>query len=79
MTWQLMWRNVRAAALNATLQLLIIYRFGAKREFSFEVGNGGYCFICCCFVGLLKMTCILRKKIYEVLGSFMVKLKLGVT
>ena len=26
MTWQLMWRNVRAAALNATLQLLIIYR-----------------------------------------------------
>ena len=26
MTWQLMWRNVRAAALNATLQLLVIYR-----------------------------------------------------
>ena len=24
MTWQLMWRNVRAAALNATLQLLVI-------------------------------------------------------
>ena len=24
--WQLMWRNVRAAALNATLQLLVIYR-----------------------------------------------------
>ena len=27
MTWQLMWRNVRVAALNATLQLLVIYRF----------------------------------------------------
>ena len=26
MTWQLMWRNVRAAALNATLQLLVINR-----------------------------------------------------
>ena len=26
MTWQLMWRNVRAAALNTTLQLLVIYR-----------------------------------------------------
>ena len=26
MTWQLMWRKVRAAALNATLQLLVIYR-----------------------------------------------------
>ena len=24
--WQLMWHNVRAAALNATLQLLVIYR-----------------------------------------------------
>ena len=24
MTWQLMWRNVRVAALNATLQLLVI-------------------------------------------------------
>ena len=24
MMWQLMWRNVRAAALNATLQLLVI-------------------------------------------------------
>ena len=23
--WQLMWRNVRAAELNATLQLLVIY------------------------------------------------------
>ena len=27
MTWQLMWHNVRAAALNTTLQLLVIYRF----------------------------------------------------
>ena len=26
MTWQLMWCNVRAAALNATLQFLVIYR-----------------------------------------------------
>ena len=26
MTWQLMWRNVKAVALNATLQLLVIYR-----------------------------------------------------
>ena len=26
MMWQLMWRNVRAAALNATLQLPVIYR-----------------------------------------------------
>ena len=29
MTWQLMWHNVRAAALNAMLQLLIIYRFNS--------------------------------------------------
>ena len=26
MTWRLMWRNVRAATLNAMLQLLVIYR-----------------------------------------------------
>ena len=26
MTWQLMWCNVRAAALNVMLQLLVIYR-----------------------------------------------------
>ena len=26
MTWQLKWRNMRAAALNATLQLLVIYK-----------------------------------------------------
>ena len=26
MTWQLMWHNVKTAALNATLQLLLIYR-----------------------------------------------------
>ena len=31
MTWQLIWCNVRAAAeLNATLQLLVIYRFFKK-------------------------------------------------
>ena len=27
MTWQLMWRNVRAVELKATLQLLVIYWF----------------------------------------------------
>ena len=27
MTWQLIWRNVRVIALNAMLQLLVIYRF----------------------------------------------------
>ena len=26
MTWMLTWLNVNAAALNATLQLLVIYR-----------------------------------------------------
>ena len=26
MTWQLMWRNVRVAALNVTFQLLVIYK-----------------------------------------------------
>ena len=30
MTWQLMWCNVRAAALNSTFQLLVIYRFGER-------------------------------------------------
>ena len=29
-TWQLMWRNVRVAALNATLQFLVIYRFALR-------------------------------------------------
>ena len=28
MTWWLMWRNMRAAVLNDTLQLLVIYRLG---------------------------------------------------
>ena len=28
MTWMLTWLNVSAAALNATFQLLVIYRFG---------------------------------------------------
>ena len=27
MTWQLMWLNLSVATLNATLQLLVIYRF----------------------------------------------------
>ena len=27
MTWMLTWLNVNAAALNATFQLLVIYRF----------------------------------------------------
>ena len=27
MTWQLIWRNMRAATLNASLQLLVIYIF----------------------------------------------------
>ena len=30
--WQLLWRNVRTAALNTTLQLLVIYRFGNAIE-----------------------------------------------
>ena len=30
MKWQLMWRNVKAVALNVTLQLLVIYRFGVN-------------------------------------------------
>ena len=27
MKWQLMWRNVRTAVLNATLQVLVIYKY----------------------------------------------------
>ena len=45
--------------------------FGANGGFTFGDCNGGYCYICCCFVGLLKMTCILRKKfIYSVRISY---------
>ena len=33
MTWQLMWRNVRGAALNAMLQLLVIYRLPTQRGY----------------------------------------------
>ena len=33
MTWQLTWRNVKAATLNATLQFLVIYRFDECNEF----------------------------------------------
>ena len=32
LTWQLMWGNVRATALNATLQLLVIYKLEWKGE-----------------------------------------------
>ena len=32
MAWQLMWRNVRATTLNATLQLLVIYRFDSFKH-----------------------------------------------
>ena len=30
MTWQLMWRNVKEAELNATLQLLVILVFNPR-------------------------------------------------
>ena len=33
MTWQLMWHNVRVAALNAMLQLLVIHRFLSQWQF----------------------------------------------
>ena len=33
MTWMLTWLNVNAAVLNATLQLLVIYRFGVLQIF----------------------------------------------
>ena len=36
MTWQLMWRNARAAALNAALQLLVI---STKKFREREKGN----------------------------------------
>ena len=32
MTWQLMWHNVRAAALNATLHFLLIYRYRCEEK-----------------------------------------------
>ena len=32
MMWTLTWFNVSAAALNATFQLLVIYRFGFARS-----------------------------------------------
>ena len=34
--WQLMWRNVRALALNAMLQFLVIYRFPKNYKFKNE-------------------------------------------
>ena len=32
MTWLLMWLNMSVATLNATLQLLVIYRFVKNHE-----------------------------------------------
>ena len=32
MTWPLTWRNVSAATLNTTLQLLVIYRYGQPNK-----------------------------------------------
>ena len=32
MTWMLTWLNVSAAALNATLQLLVIYRYRSESK-----------------------------------------------
>ena len=43
MTWQLMWRNVRVAALNAMLQLLVIYRFVL------------FCFVCLFLIFIFKL------------------------
>ena len=37
MTWMLTWLNVSAAALNATLQLLVIYRSESKPKLRFYV------------------------------------------
>ena len=33
MTWLLMWLNMSVATLNATLQLLVIYRFAEIRTY----------------------------------------------
>ena len=46
MTWQLMWRKVRVTELNATLKLLVIYRFQCKLHTE-------------CFLGP-KQSCVLR-------------------
>ena len=32
--------------------------FGTSGGFTFGVCNSGYCYICCCFMGLLKLVCI---------------------
>ena len=32
MTWQLMWLNLSVATLNATFQLLVIYRLKEKKK-----------------------------------------------
>ena len=45
MMWQLMWRNVRATALNATLRLLVIYRYRYRfvHMNAATVPHGNYC------------------------------------
>ena len=40
--------------------------FRASGGVTFGIYNGEYCYICCCFVGFLKMKCILRKKSWNV-------------
>ena len=37
MTWQLMWCNVRAVALNATFQLLVLYRLYRYRYRLYDI------------------------------------------
>ena len=37
MMWQLMWRNVRAATLNAMFQLLVIYRFVGRGQLKIDI------------------------------------------
>ena len=37
MTWMLTWLNMSAAALNATFQLLVIYRFASATFISYSI------------------------------------------
>ena len=37
MTWQLMWRDIRATTLNTTFQLLVIYRLYQNYKLKFFV------------------------------------------
>ena len=50
MTWQLRWRNVRAAELNATLQLLVLYWLGFS---SLSLSMPNFNCICTHFLVLL--------------------------